>query len=123
MIDTENYYNGMRIVPHKDENGVAFAGFEGLVICSTKGYSFIEIYKTAWESSGFYIKSSIVVPFEETLAHSSESGIKKLNFLCSKAKELQKENEEIAICDELAVHLRLMDASWNDVQRLLAERK
>ena len=127
MEAPENEIYGMRIVPERDETGLTFGGFEGIVISDSLGvlgYGFIEISKMEkTEEGGYHTVSFIKIPPEQVAEHSSTSGKAKAEFLLSEAKKLAKGNEGIAICKPLAYHLALLDVTWDSFQRILAEHK
>ena len=124
MTQQEDFIYGMRIIPRRDETGLAFGGFEGIVINSTfQGYDFIEISKNVRRDGGYYTDSFVTIPWEETLKHSTSSGKEKAEFLYSEAKKFSKGNEEIAICDNLASHIYLLDYCWNQLQEILKQRQ
>lgn len=114
---------GMRIVPRRDENGLVYGGFEGIIIEPTvQGYDFIEISKMVVRDDGYYCDSWIAVPWEETIEH-CKSGEEKVRFLCSQAKRISDGDEEIAICDSLIPNLLLLDYAYNQIQKILRQRQ
>lgn len=114
---------GIRIVPYRDDNKVNFGMFEGIVIsCSLSDFDKIEISKMVNRNNGYFVDSWISIPYEDVIAHSNTSGKAKAEFLISKAKELAKENGEIAICDTLVPHLSLLDFSYENLQKILKEQ-
>ena len=127
MEAPENEIYGMRIVPKRDETGLTFGGFEGIVISDPLGilgYGSIEVSKMEkTEEGGYHTVSFIKIPPEQVAEYGSTSGKAKAEFLLSEAKKFAKWNEEIAICKPLAYHLALLDATWHNFQKLLAERK
>ncbi len=123
MEKLENEIYGIRIVPKKDETGLVFGGFEGIVIYCDNGNDDIEISKMERTKEGVYHPIfSFKIPFEKTLEHTT-SGKAKAEFLFSEAKKFAKRGEEIAICSSLIPDLRLLDYSWEDMQKILSERK
>ena len=127
MEAPENEIYGMRIVPRIDETGLEFGGFEGIVISDPLGilgYGSIEISKMEkTEEGGYHTVSFIKIPPEQVAEHSSTSGKAKAEFLLYEAKKFAKGSEEIAICKPLAYHLALLDVTWDNFQKSLAERK
>lgn len=118
----ENIY-GIRIVPYHDDNKVKFGRFEGIVIsCSLSNFDKIEISKMVNRNNGYFVDSWISLPYEDVIQHSNTSGKAKAEFLISKAKEFANGNEDIAICDTLIPHLKLLDSSWKNSQQLLKEQ-
>lgn len=125
MNNNERTIYGIRIVPHEDKKGIRYGKFEGIVIscCSVLDIDSIVISKMIIKDNGYFTDSFISIPYEELSPHNNTSGKAKAEFLVSKAKDLAKGNEEIAICDTLIPHLRLMDFSWERSQKLLKEQK
>ena len=127
MEAPENEIYGMRIVPERDETGLTFGGFEGIVISNPLGVlgdGIIEISKMEkTEKGGYHTVSFIKIPPEQVAEHSSTSGKAKAEFLLSEAKKFSKGNEEIAICKPLAYHLALLDVTWDNFLKLFVERK
>lgn len=122
MKNNKQTIYGVRIVPSQDENGLAFGGFEGIVIsCSSLGLSTIEILKLTKKDEGYFSKA-MPLSQQEVLDHVDTSGEAEAEFLISEAKKFAKENEEIAICDRLVPHFVLKDESWKQLQQLLEER-
>lgn len=123
MHNNEKTIYGIRIVPYRDNNGINFGMFEGIVIsCSLSDFDNIEIAKLIKTKQGYFVHSWISIPYEDVIAHSNTSGKAKAEFLISKAKEFAKENEKIAICDTLVPHLELKDIAWENLQKLLKEQ-
>ena len=122
MSDTKEIY-GIRVVPEKDKNGLPFGGFEGILInCTVYGFDSIEIMKLVTKENSYFAESFMQLPFNEVCANSQKSGSEKAKFLYSKAKEFAPGDEEIAICEKLVPHLRLLDSSWVSFCEKLAER-
>ena len=123
MEKPENEIYGIRIVPKEDESGLAFGGFEGIVIYSFAGYNNIEISRVEkTENGGYHTAFFIKIPFEETIEHTT-SGRAKAEFLLSEAKKFAKEGEEIAICGTLVPNLEALDIWWDNFQKMLAEQR
>lgn len=116
MSSKERIY-GMQIVPDKDKNGLAFGGFEGIVISRVGAFDPIEISKMINKDNGYFTETFIQVPYEELLKHMS-SAKEEATFLYSKALDLVKANEEIAISNNLAIHIRIKAESDKELSKL-----
>ena len=103
--------HGMQVVPHRDENGVNFGGFDGVVISHPEEFSelvAVQISNLAEKTEHYSVTFWERIKFDKS-GFSSDTEIVK--FLMNKANlfaERNKiKNKKIAITDNLAVELEL----------------
>ena len=104
---------GIRVVPKKDEEGIIFGGFVGIVInCVYNQYNAIDLLKMIQNEDGYFVESSVELDFAKVRENSQTSGEDKAKYLYSQALQLSDRNDKIAICETLVPHLKNLDSLW-----------
>lgn len=114
----ENFIYGIKVVPRFGENGVAYDGFQGIVIDILYPISQVSIYKMINKEDGYYVDNYVKIPFKDLFTY-SESGKMGSDFLISETQNHFGEDVPIAFTSNMRDFFLLLDQAVDRSEKTL----